>query len=263
MLDDDSLLIIFSLSRPVILNETEADDKQILIGGEWKHERWWYRLVQVCRRWRYLVFESASYLRLSLVCTRGTPVENMLAHSPSLPLVIDYLDQDCGLTAEEEEGIIFALQHRDRVHRIRLVKPIPILQKLIKALDGEFPILEFLLIMHQWYQRPRPEHNSLNFPETFWAPHLRQLELMSFAISIESPILTPMENLVVLSLSAIPASAYFHPNTLLQRLSFMPQLEKLGIVFDTYYPCRDVEQQLLRAPITTRVTLPNLCWLAF
>lgn len=39
LLDDDSLLIIFSLCRPVILDESEADDARILGGGEWIRER--------------------------------------------------------------------------------------------------------------------------------------------------------------------------------------------------------------------------------
>jgi hypothetical protein len=67
-----------------------------------------------------------------------------------------------------------------------------------------------------------------------------------------------MANLVTLSLNLIPSSAYFHPNALLQRLSFMPQLEILCIYFNSYYPSRDVGEQLMRTPITTRVTLPNL-----
>ena len=69
-----------------------------------------------------------------------------------------------------------------------------------------------------------------------------------------------MENLVTLLLTKIPSSAYFHPNVLLQRLYIMPQLEVLWIGFNHG---RDVERQLLRTPIVTRVTLPNLRWLGF
>ena len=262
ILDNDSLLNIFSFSRPVIVDGgSEVNVTQILGGGDWDQERWWYRLIQVCRRWRYLVLESAFHLRISLVCARGTPVADMLAHSPPVPLIINHFHNFHDITAEDEEGIIFALQHRDRVRRIRLVKPIPILKKLIDSLCGEFPFLEYLLIMHQQDRRPRSEHNThLTLPETFRAPHLRQLVLMNFVIQIKSPLLT---NLTTLSLNLIPASAYFHPNALLQRLSLMPQLETLGICFNTYYPCRDVEQQLLHTPITTHVTLPNLRWLGF
>jgi hypothetical protein len=249
----------------VLLDENEVDLLQILHGGKWNRERWWYRLVQVCRRWRYLVLDSAFHLRLSLVCTRGTPVADMLAHSPPLPLIIDHLDQNHDITAEEEEGIILALQHRDRVRRIRLLNPIAIFRKLIIALDGEFPILEHLTIHQQRYHLPVIiNHNTnLKFPETFQAPHLRQLLLMNFAIPIGSTLLTTMGNLVTLSLNLIPPSTYFHPNALLQRLSLMPQLETLGITFNNYYPSGDVGRQLLRTPIMTRITLPNLRWLGF
>ena len=262
-LDDDSILIIFTFCRPVILDVSEFDDTQILGGGKWSRERWWHRLIQVCRRWRYLVLESAFHLQVSLVCARGTPVADMLAHSPpTVPLIIDYFDdgyQD--LTAEDEKGIILALQHRDRVRRIRLLKPTPILQKLIVALDGEFPILEFLLIWHQRHHRPVVESTmNLNLPETFRAPHLRQLLLKNFATPIKSPSLTNMGNLATLFLFRIPPSAYFHPSALLQRLSLMPQLEALWIGFNHNH---DVERQLLRLPTMSRVALPNLRWLGF
>jgi hypothetical protein len=188
----------------------------------------------------------------------------MLAHSPPIPLIIDYLDDYLDITAEDAEGIIFALQHRHRVRRIRLRGSIPILQRLINILNGEFPILENLYIGHQKYLRPIFERDmSLNLPESFRAPHLRHLLLMSFVIPIGSPILTTMGNLITLSLNLIPPSAYFHPNALLQRLSLMPQLEILAITFSTYYPSREVERQLSRMPIITRVTLPNLRWLGF
>ena len=190
----------------------------------------------------------------------------MLAHSPpAVPLIIDHFDDSSrDLTAEDEEGIILALQHRDRVRRIRLLKHIPILEKLIMSLDGEFPILEFLLIEHQRYHRPVVEKiTNLNLPETFRAPNLRQLVLKNFSISIQSPLLTTMWNLITLLLHKIPSCAYFYPNTLLRWLSLMPQLEILSISFNCYKPSRDVERQLLRTPIMTRVTLPNLRWLGF
>jgi hypothetical protein len=188
----------------------------------------------------------------------------MLAHSPSVPLSIDHFDEYQYPTAKDEEGVILALQHRDRVRRIRLLEPIPTLQKLIIALDGEFPILEFLLIQHQRYHKPEiQDTTSLNLPETFRAPHLRHLVLKNFAIPIESPLLTSMGHLVTLSLIGIPSSAYFHPNALLQLLSLMHQLETLGIDFNCYVPSRGAERQLLHTPNMARVTLPNLRWFGF
>ncbi len=188
----------------------------------------------------------------------------MLAHSPPLPLIIDYLYEDDDITAKDKEGIIHALQHRDRVRRIRIVNPVPILEKLIITLDGEYPILEHMLIEHQRYQRPVTWRNrDLNLPETFRAPHLRHLLLMNFAIPIGSPLLVAMGNLVTLSLVLIPPSAYFHPNAMLQRLSLMPQLETLAITFNSHFPSGDIQRQLLRTPIMTRATVPNLRWFAF
>jgi hypothetical protein len=186
----------------------------------------------------------------------------MMTHSPPVPLIIDHFDERQDLTAEDEEGIIFALQHRARVRRIRLMKPVSNLQKLIKVLDGEFPILEFLFIQHQRYHRPVMEYETnLELPETFRAPHLRQLVLKNFATPIESPSLKTMGHLVTLTLGKIPSSAYFHPDALLQWLSLLPQLETLWIGFNF---SRVVEEQLLLlTPSMTRVTLPNLHWFGF
>src|SRR5260221_1979211 len=96
----------------------------MLQGEEWNYrERWWYKLTHVCQRWRKLIFASASYLGVCLVCTYGTPVANMLAHSPPLPLIVDYADETRGLTVEGGEGLWLALlpERRDPVPRIRLL----------------------------------------------------------------------------------------------------------------------------------------------
>src|SRR5258708_2295622 len=173
ILDDDSLLNMFFLCRPLILDETEAvNASQILGGGEWNRERWWYRLLQGVRR--------------------------------------------------------------------------------ILNLDGEFPILEYLLIRHQRYSRPVTWRNrNLNLPESFLAPHLRHLLLQKFTIPIGSPLLATMGNLVTLSLSMIPPSAYFNPNVLLLRLSVMPQLEIFGITFNSHYPTVHIARQFFRPHLTT------------
>ena len=261
ILDDDSLLNIFSLCRPLILDESEASNVEILEGGKWNRERWWYTLVHVCRRWRYLVLGSPSHLRLSLLCAHRTPVADMLANSPPLPLIIDHLDENIALAPEDEQGIILALQHHDRVRRIRLRNPIPNLQRLVLALDGKYPILEFMLIQHQSYLTPTNTNDTIvSIPETFQAPHLRHLVLMNFDIPIGSPLLMTMANLVTLSLDLIPPSAYFHPNALLQRILLMPHLKTLGIFFGFHSTSGEIERQSSHMPIMTRVTLPNLLW---
>jgi hypothetical protein len=257
ILDDDSLLRIFYLCRPVLLDENEVDDTHILQGGEWHHERWWHNLAHVCRGWRYLLLASASHLGLSLVCTWGTPVAQMLAHSPPLPLIIDYLDRD--LTAKDEEGIRHALQRRDHVRCIRLRIPVSrSLQKIITAINGEFPTLEYLYIVF-----PIKHNTRMILPQTFQAPHLRHLILGNFAFQIGSPLLTATGGLVTLSLGWIHPSAYFSPNELLQQLSLIPQLETLRITFHSLVPNDEVEEQVVNTPLLTHVTFPNLRWFAF
>ena len=248
----------------MILDESEVkNDADQFDGGQWNRERWWYGLIQVCRRWRYLVLQSAFHLQVSLVCGRGTPVASMLAHYSPFPLIIDHIDEKYDVLApEDEKGIIFALQHRDRVRRIRIRKSNSILQRLVIALDGEFPVLEHLAIENRRFTRPLIDCiTNLNLPETFRAPHLHELMLDNFTTPIESPILATTGNLVTHTLCTIPSTAYFHPNVLLQRFSLMPQLETLGIGFNCYNPRH--ERQLLRTPIMTQVTLPNLRVLFF
>jgi hypothetical protein len=53
-------------------------------------------------------------------------------------------------------------------------------------------------------------------------------------------------------------SSYFEPDTLLQWISFMPQLETLRIVFLFPVLNDDVEMQLIHSPIMTHITIPNL-----
>jgi hypothetical protein len=259
ILDDDSLLHIFYLYRPFILGEDDDNldyGQRRLWGGNegWVRGRWWYRLAHVCRRWRNIILGSASYLDLSLVCTFGTPIADMLTHSPHLPLAVDYYEGDRDITTDDEEGIIFALKQRERVLRVRLRAPVASLQKFNAALDDEYPILEFLLI-----QLPIEDKSTiLIFPETLQAPHLRSLNLIGFALPIECRLLTTAVGLVTLNLHMVHPSTYFQPNTLLQWISLMPQLEMLSIAFEFSIPSRDVERQLTHTPIIAHATLPNL-----
>ena len=260
ILDDDSLLNIFYLYRPFLLGENEDDDSRLGGGDErWVGERWWYKLVHVCRRWRNLILGSSSYLGLCLVCTNGTPVADMLAHSPPLPLVIEYDYEDPDLATEDEEGFTLAFQDRNRVRRVRLRMPVPTLQKLMIAISEGYPKLEYLIIV------PSAEDTSTIFtlPESFQAPHLHHLVLFDFAFPIGSRLLTTATGLVTLALALSNPSTYFQPNVFLHWISFMPQLETLMITFLFTIPGSDLETQSTHTPTTTHIMLPNLRWFWF
>ena len=257
ILDDYSILHIFYLYRPAMLGEGEDDYVRLRGGQGWDRERWWYRLAHVCQRWRNIILGSASYLKLCLVCTYGTPVATMLERSPPLPIVIDYPEVNWDITSQDEEGIMLALEHHDRIRRVRFWTSVPKLQKFIMAFDKDFPGLEYLIMAHS-----EVESTALILPETLQAPHLRHLLLAGFSISTESLLITAAVGLVTLTLT-VPLSAYFEPNALLQRLSFMPQLETVLIDFLSPVPSDVVEKQAMHSPITAHVTLPRLRWFSF
>jgi hypothetical protein len=178
----------------------------------------------------------------------------MLAHSPPLPLVIDYRFHD--ITAKDEEVIILALAQRDRIRRIRFNIPVPNLRKLMMAMDGEYPILEYLIL------DPPDKSTVLILPEALQTPHLRHV-MIDCSIPIRFRLLTTAVGLVTVHLALYHPTTYFQPAVLLQSLSLMPQLEMLLIFFFFSVPNRDVERQLMRMPITTHITLPNLRIFAF
>jgi hypothetical protein len=184
--NDNSLLKIFYHCRPLHLDEDQPDDDRVLEGMKWDSECWWYNLAQVCRKWRYLVLASASHLRLSLVCTYGVPIADMLAYSPPLPLVIDYGDENREVTTEDERGILLALQRRPRVRHIRLCMPSSKLWKLVEAMNEEFPVLECLHIKSLNGADPCPI-----FPEMFKTPRIRHLTLRNATHSPDISRLQP------------------------------------------------------------------------
>jgi hypothetical protein len=248
-LDDDSLLHVFYLFRPNLCNMTETG------GNLWNFldQDWWYKLAQVCRRWRHLILGSASYLRLSLLCIAGTPVAEVLAHSPPFPLIIVYDESFQHLSAEDEEGIIFALSHRNRVRCIFLLLDVPRLSRLISAIDDEFPALILLRL-----GTPTRHDTRMALPPKFEAPHLRYLFFTHIASPMGHSFLSSAIGLVILSLRWIHPSTYPHPNDFLQHLSLLPQLDTIKISFRAAVPDREIKRQPLHTPVITHVTHRNL-----
>jgi hypothetical protein len=108
-----------------------------------------------------------------LVCTIGTPVADMLAHSPRLPLIIDHVYERRDFTAEDEKGMALALKQCDRLRMY-----VTDLWKFIMAISEEYPILEYLIMGPLTQERP-----ILRLCNTFRAPHLRRLLLIGFKVT--------------------------------------------------------------------------------
>ena len=181
----------------------------------------------------------------------------MLAHSPPFPLVIDH-NTSRDLTTEDERGIMFALEHRDRVRHIYLSMPVLSLQKVIKAMVDQFSTLEYLIIA----PLTRPD-THLVLPATFSAPQLSQLQLNHLTSPIGSRLLTTAVSLVILRLRWMHPSTNPYPNHLLEALSLLHQLEHLAISFSSPVPNREIERHMLHTPNITHTMLPNLLYFSF
>ena len=258
VLPDDVLLEVFDFCR---LENIFA----------WNHERW-YKLVHTCRRWRHIIFSSPSRLDLQLSCTYGTPVADMLSHSPPLPLIVDYSGQR-PLPTNDEEGALLALQNHDRVRQIHLYASIVSLDKLLAVMDRPFPVLEELSLRRA-IENPDAnedevdeddEINSPRLPQAFQASQLRHLSLVRVGdvIEVGLPHLTSFSGLVSLFLLGIPFSAYLSLEYLASSLSFMPQLEHLGLQFTFSAPSYDISGELINVPNAKPITLPNLSEIFF
>jgi hypothetical protein len=229
----------------------------IVTGRRWDRVNWWHNPAHVCRRWRNLILGSASFLGLDLVCTLGTPVADMLANSPTLPLVIDYLGGGRDVTAEDEEGIFIALEQPNPIRCIRVGLSLHGMQKFVMAIDHELPILEYLVLV---MTATEDESDAFVFPETIQAPHLHHLGLVGVAPPIRSRLLTTAVGLVTLRIFMDDSFTYLNPNTLLQWISPLSQLETLEIIT---FPNLDVETQLSHTPTITYATFPNIRLLSF
>ncbi|KAI9435063.1 hypothetical protein H4582DRAFT_1972585 [Lactarius indigo] len=250
-LNNDVLLNIFHWYR--LGNTTDEFDRG------WNLERWWYNPIQVCRAWRHLILTSPTRLDLHLVCTHGTPVTTMLTHSPPLPLIIYYPGK---LAAGEDEDVIFALQHRERVRRIHIGPPVASLPGLLDAMDGEYPDLQ-RLVVHSHTEKPNAASNtSVELPTNLQAPLLRRLTLTNVRLPASSELLRRAEGLITLELLDIADSPELHPAHLVAQLARMTQLERLVVHFRSALPNHAVERTLWRAP-TTSATLPRLQLLSF
>jgi hypothetical protein len=245
LLNDDILLDIFKRYR--LDYENSCD---VRLG--------WRKLCHVCQRWRHLICESASYLRLDIRCTNGTATLDTLDHLPTLPLLVDYTCTTSVPMTEKDESVIYqALRLHDRVCHIHLHLPPSILHKYLVLLDEHFPILETLSLSFT-----ASKMTTLTLPKGFWAPNLRHLRLPGVSFLKRLPLLTLTVTLVTLSLSTIQSSSYMCPRLLVAHLCFPPQLEKLSIGFSIPIPRPSAEGDLLGEQ-RTPVTIPNLKALTF
>ena len=201
---------------------------------------WWHKLAHVCQRWRRIILDSPNRLGLTLVCTHRTPVEDLLAHSPAVPIAIYYGNPEPYDPQNDLESIRLALLQRDRVCRINLHLPSSSLSKVFNYMKGTFPVLETL----QLYCSSLT-NECARLPSTFNAPKLRHLQLSDFALVPQKtpPLNTTIcpPSLVSFSLGEVVPVKYQSPALFVECLSVMPQLKSLKIGY--LFPVEDKSRQ--------------------
>jgi hypothetical protein len=249
--NNDVLLNIFHWYR--LENTTGGFDQG------WNLERWWCKLIHVCRTWRQLILASPTRLDLHLVCTYGTPITTMLAYSPPWPLIIYYPGRLGDAVGNDKLNVLFALQHRERVRRVHLTVPTANLPTLLNAMDSEYPALQRLVIRSNPSQPGVTSDTGVALFAKLFAPLLRSLTLSNVRLPAGSELLLRAESLVTLDLIHIADTPEFHPTHLVAQLARMTQLERLVVHFRTALPGRAIEHTFSSA----RATLPRLKLLSF
>ena len=244
MLDNDSLLKIFSHYR---LNHK----------NNWNLQYMWRILAHICRRWRYLLYDSSSHLDMYLLLTKNSPSIGTLSHLPPLPLVIDYSDRTDNVARKDVGNIHLGLQQHGRVRRVFLQASSSSLRIWLEPMNKLFPRLEDLSLLST-----TAEVTNLILPETLQAPDLRRLSLHGISLPKRSSLLSSAIALSTLSLTHLGASFYISPGHLVTQLQGLPLLEELSISFVIPVPLQSSEEQLLPVPILP-VTLPTLRQLTY
>src|SRR5580698_10894205 len=112
--------------------------------NSWK----WHLLVQVCRRWRELLFASPCRLNLRIPCTDRTPVGQNLGIWPALPIDVD---GDLLSNTTQEDNILAALKHLDRVYHVRLSLWDSQAVTMATEMQEPFPVLTRLFITTSYW----------------------------------------------------------------------------------------------------------------
>jgi hypothetical protein len=217
----------------------------------------WHLLVHVCRRWRELVFASPRRLNIRIPCTRRTLVGKNLGIWPVLP--IDVHDHDILSNITQEDNILAALEHLDRVYHIKLSLSVSQAVKIATAMQEPFPVLTRLFITSYWDDY---HDHELALPTNFLggsAPRLQAIGLSNIPYPALPTLLLSTSDLVKLDLKNIPFSGYISPEAMVTSLAALLKLEIFVMEFESHIYRRDQ----IGPPPVTRTILPALAYFVF
>ena len=225
----------------------------------------WLRLIHVCRKWRLIISSTPRRLDLYLICKHGTPVRKNLDLWPAFPIIIDYFNDYDGtseISPNEDDNIIAALEHPDRVRCLKLPVTSSLLRKVATLAQEPFPTLTQLRL-----EVSSKDESVSVLPSEFLggsAPRLQEILLEGIPFPTLPTFLSPASDLVSLSLYRIPHTGYIPPEVMVTSLASLTRLNSLSIGFQssTSRPDQIVSIRRRAAP-PTRVVLPALSSLRF
>ena len=250
ILPDDALLQIFDFCR--------VDDYR-----PFRPAMDWLEMIHVCRRWRLIIFSSPRRLNLSLRCKPGTPVRRNLGIWPAFPITIDYFNSDRlhirHISSDDDDNIIAALEHPDRVRCLKLPVTSLLLGKVATVAQEPFPTLTELWLSSEGGSVV-PVLPSAFLGES--TPRLLKICLEGIAFLTSPTFLSSASFLVDLSLHRIPHTGYISPEAMVTSSAGFTRLNSLSIGFEssTSRPDHSVSIRRRAAP---RVVLPALTFLEF
>ena len=218
----------------------------------------WHTLVHVCRRWRYVVFDSPRRLNLTILCTNvnGT-LTKTLDIWPELPIEIDvYYNQM--IQPPSIPDVVSAFKRRDRVCKVTIDSIPNSLLKELATMSQPFPVLIDLELSSF-------EEDPPILPDSFLGgslPRLRSLNLWGIPFPAIGKLLLSTRHLVTLYLGSIPPSGYISPEAMVAILSELTRLKILCLTFfNTPHILTHGASQ--PSPALTRVVLPALTTFRF
>ncbi|KAH9010520.1 hypothetical protein EDB84DRAFT_1101137 [Lactarius hengduanensis] len=216
ILPDDIFLEIFAFCV------RDPSKHPIVRMGEWRS------LVHVSRRWRHIIYASPRYLDLHLCCSNWTnaSARKILGFWPAFPVAISYH------LPVDEDDVIVALEHRDRVRSITLKIQSSQFEKIVVAMQEPFPVLTHLVLYPRVAKvqpedvRPPTQILSGGFLGGS-APCLQQVHLSGIPFLEFPTFLLSSRDLVSLRLDLPPRC--MSPEAMAAGLSVLSRLETLCV----------------------------------
>jgi len=243
VLPDNALLEIFDFYKGDITNH---------INFKWG----WEKLVQVCRRWRHVVFGSPRRLNLRVVCTNTTRAKRLRDIWPAFPVIVSLPPLRLAVDSKGIENITAALEHRDRISEIHIFNiDGSVLEKLVTMMHEPLPVLVHFTLRSS-------DESVPELPETFLggsAPRLESFQLSGVPFSSFPKFILCFTHIAYLDLVDIPDSGCISPDVMTTCLTTCHNLKSLSIGFRS--PLSRPLQ--IRPPPLKRAVLPALTRLSF